>query len=90
MSSKAWNEAARSALFPMHAATGEFHRNPDGGDAWALLSAAGAAASAYHGYRRNVAAAPVGWALWWAVWGALIPPVSLAIAIAQGYAKPAA
>lgn len=87
MSKRAWNDAARSALFPMHAATGEFHRNPSG-DIWAVASAAGAAASAFHGYRRNVASAPLGWALWWGLWGALIPIITVPVAIAQGYGKP--
>lgn len=52
----------------------------------AVLPMLSSAASAYHGYRRNKS---VGWAVAWALMGALFPIVTPAVAIAQGYGKPA-
>lgn len=43
-----------------------------------------AAASAYHGYKRNKS---VGWAVWWGLMGFLFPIVTPAVAIAQGFGK---
>jgi len=65
-----------------------YRANADGGF-WALVSAAGAGTGAYHGYRRNAANSPVAWALWWGFWGALVPPVTVAVALAQGFGRPA-
>lgn len=52
--------------------------------AWALASVAGAAAGAYHGYRRNDS---VGWALVWALAGSAFPIITVPIAIAQGFGE---
>lgn len=49
------------------------------------LATIGAALGAYHGYKRDNS---VGWALWWAAWGALVPIVTVPVAIAQGFGKP--
>jgi len=40
---------------------------------------------AYHGYKRNRS---VGWGVWWGLMGALFPAPTIAVSIAQGYAKP--
>jgi len=63
------------------------YKNGAGLGVWALLSAAGAAASAYHGYKRNVASNPVAWAIWWGLWGSALPVITVPIAFAQGFAK---
>ena len=42
--------------------------------------------SAYHGYARNKS---VGWGIGWGVAGAVAPIITVPIALAQGYAKPA-
>jgi len=52
----------------------------------AIVSAAGAGLGAYHGYSRN---RNVGWALWWALMGGVFPVVTVPIAIAQGFGRPA-
>jgi hypothetical protein len=63
-----------------------YHRKRTlGGVAWGVASTASAAASAYHGYRRNDS---LGWGLWWFLMGALFPIVTPVIALAQGYGKP--
>jgi hypothetical protein len=51
-----------------------------------LLSTAGMAAGAYHGYKRNRS---VGWALVWGLLGGAFPIITPVVAVAQGYAKPA-
>lgn len=51
------------------------------------LSAASLGASAYHGYRRNRGS--VGWAIAWGLLGGLFPIITPAVALAQGFAKPA-
>ncbi len=53
--------------------------------AWAVLSAASAGASAYHGYKRNDS---VGWAVVWGLLGGAFPVITPAIALAQGFAEP--
>lgn len=53
--------------------------------ALSLLSTASAAASAFHGYKRNRS---VGWAVWWGLMGGMFPVITPTIAVAQGYAKP--
>lgn len=50
------------------------------------LAMSGAAVGAYHGYKRNDS---VGWALTWAVLGAIAPVIVIPIAIAQGLGEPA-
>lgn len=50
------------------------------------LGLVGAAACAYHGYRRNDSA---GWAVGWAFFGSAAPILALPIALAQGFGKPA-
>jgi len=54
---------------------------------WGVASAASMAASAYHGVKRNRGSA--GWGVAWGLSGALFPVITPAIAIAQGFAKPA-
>lgn len=41
----------------------------------------------YHGYKRNQGS--IGWALVWGIFGGMIWPLTLPIALAQGFAKPA-
>ena len=50
------------------------------------LSMLGAAATAYHGYKRNNES--IGWAFGWAFFGSVIPVVALPVALAQGFGKP--
>jgi hypothetical protein len=52
---------------------------------WAVLSAASAGASAYHGYKRNDS---VGWAVVWGLLGGAFPVITPAIALAQGFGQP--
>jgi len=55
----------------------------------ALLSLVGAAsvgAAAYHGYKRNRDS--LGWALVWGVMGGVVPPLTLALAVGQGFGEP--
>jgi hypothetical protein len=51
------------------------------------LSLASAGAGAYHGYKRNHGS--IGWAIWWSFMGGLFPIFTPAIALAQGFGKPA-
>lgn len=51
------------------------------------LSLGSAAASTYHGYKRNRGSVP--WALAWGFLGGMFPIVTPAIAVAQGFGKPA-
>lgn len=53
--------------------------------ALAVLSVAGGAAGAYHGYKRTDSA---GWAVGWFVFGSFLPVLALPIALAQGFAEP--
>lgn len=50
---------------------------------WTLVTLS-AAASAYHGYRRNQS---VGWAVWWGLMGYVAPVITPAIGVAQGFGK---
>jgi hypothetical protein len=45
---------------------------------------AGAAAGAYHGYKRNNS---VGWAVGWALLGGLVPIITVPLSLAQGFGK---
>lgn len=49
-----------------------------------VLAVASAAASGYHGYKRNNS---IGWALWWFLMGSIFPIVTPVIGIAQGFGK---
>lgn len=49
-----------------------------------VLSLTSAAASGYHGYKRNES---LGWALWWFLMGSIFPVVTPVIALAQGFGK---
>lgn len=49
------------------------------------ILAASAAASAYHGYRRD---GSIGWAVVWGLCGLFLPVVTPAVALLQGYAEP--
>lgn len=57
------------------------NQNSVAGNALSLVSAA---ASAFHGYRRNQS---IGWAVWWFFMGSIFPVFTPVIAIAQGYGK---
>lgn len=84
-----WGRIGKRALVPLSGIKDDdFTPNPSG-MFWTLLSAAGAGLSSYHGYKRNVAENPIAWALWWGLWGSVLPIITLPIAIAQGYAEPA-
>lgn len=58
----------------------------DWGTLWYILSVVGMGLSAYHGYARNKS---VGWGIGWGVAGAIAPIITVPIALAQGFAKPA-
>lgn len=49
-----------------------------------MLSTAGAALGAYHGYKRHNS---VGWAIGWGILGAMFPVITTAVAVAEGYGK---
>ena len=51
---------------------------------YGLLSTAGVALGAYHGYKRTDS---VGWAVGWAVLGGLFPFVTIPVSIAQGFGE---
>ena len=53
---------------------------------YALLGTVGMALGAYHGYRRNQS---VGWAVAWGALGAAFPFITVPVALAQGFGKPA-
>lgn len=52
---------------------------------WGVASVAGAAAGAYHGYKRNQS---IGWAFVWALAGSVAPVITVPVAFAQGFGKP--
>lgn len=52
---------------------------------WSLLSIAGGAAGAYHGYKRNRES--IGWAIGWGLLGSMFPVITVPIAVAQGFGK---
>lgn len=49
-----------------------------------VLSLAGTAVGAYHGFKRNNS---VGWAIGWAILGGLFPIIVIPVAFAQGIGK---
>jgi hypothetical protein len=51
---------------------------------WGMLAVASAAASGYHGYRRNQS---IPWAMWWFFMGGVFPVLTPVIAVAQGFGK---
>lgn len=51
---------------------------------WGVLSTASAAASAFHGYRRNQS---IGWAVIWGIMGGVFPIFTPVVALAQGYGR---
>lgn len=51
---------------------------------WGILSTASAAASGYHGYRRNES---IGWGIGWFLLGGIFPVITPVIALAQGFGK---
>ena len=55
-----------------------------GSTIWGILATASAAASAYHGYKRNDS---IGWGVWWFFMGGLFPILVPTIALAQGFGK---
>jgi hypothetical protein len=80
----------KNVLVPLSASDKDFQGNPDMKDVWAAVAAVAMGASAYHGYKRNEPGGnPVAWALWWGFWGALIPIITVPVALAQGFAEPA-
>ena len=52
--------------------------------AYSVLSVAGAAIGAYHGYKRNDS---VGWAIGWSLLGSIAPVIVIPVAFAQGFPK---
>lgn len=67
------------------------YTNSDGslngmGVAVSLVSTASAAASGWHGFKRNHGS--IGYAAWWFFMGGLFPVFTPLIAVAQGYAEP--
>jgi hypothetical protein len=83
---EAANQSEREALRVWSAARGrrESSENVAKGIA-AITGIAASSALAYHGYKRNNS---VGWAIGWFFFGALWP-ISVPVALAQGFAKPA-
>ena len=59
-----------------------FYSNP----VWQAIGIASVGASAYHGYKRNNS---LGWGIGWGILGGLFPILTPAIALAQGFGKPA-
>lgn len=51
---------------------------------YSLLSTAGVAVGAYHGYKRNNS---IGWAIGWALLGGAFPFIAIPVAFAQGVGK---
>jgi hypothetical protein len=49
-----------------------------------ILAIVSAAASGFHGYRRNQS---IPWALWWFIMGRIFPIVTPVLAISQGFAR---
>lgn len=63
----------------------------EGGDSlwgtlWSMLSLAGAASGAYHGYKRNNDS--IGWAIGWFLLGGLFPVFTIPVSFAQGFGEP--
>lgn len=54
--------------------------------AYGLLSTAGVALGAYHGYKRNNSVAA---AVGWGILGGLFPFITIPVSLAQGFAKKA-
>jgi hypothetical protein len=80
---------AAKALVPLSGVKSDYKKNPGAADLWAAAAAVAMGASAYHGYKRNEpGGSPIGWALWWGFWGALVPIITVPIALAQGFAEP--
>lgn len=50
-----------------------------------VLSVAGAAIGAYHGYKRN--GGSIGWAIGWSLLGGMFPVITVPVALAQGLGK---
>ncbi len=53
---------------------------------WYGVAALSSGVSAYHGYKRNKS---VGWAVVWGMFGAIAPVITPAVAVAEGFGKPA-
>jgi hypothetical protein len=53
---------------------------------WEMLSIAGGAVGAYHGWKRDES---IGWAIGWGVLGVLFPVIVIPVALAQGIGKKA-
>lgn len=54
---------------------------------WGALAVASMGASAYHGVKRNHGS--IGYGIWWGLMGSLFPVITPAVALAQGFGKPA-
>jgi len=74
-------------MIPQHALGALPELSPGAMLALRVVSMASAGASAYHGYKRNRGS--VGWAIGWGVLGAIFPIITPAVALAQGFGKPA-
>jgi hypothetical protein len=57
---------------------------PEISPAMRVIGMAGAAAGAYHGYKRNNS---VGWAIGWALLGGVFPIITVPVSLAQGFGK---
>jgi hypothetical protein len=55
-------------------------------DLWALASVVGTGLGAFHGYARNQS---IGWAIAWGFLGGIAPIITIPVAFAQGFGKPA-
>ncbi len=51
---------------------------------WSVVSAVGAGAGIYHGYKRNDS---VGWAILWGIFGGALPVISIPVSLIQGFGK---
>ena len=76
-------ESEISALELKEAGSGELEKVDYG--VMGIVSTVSAAASGYHGYKRNNS---VGWAIGWFFLGGLFPIITPVIAYAQGFGKP--
>jgi len=65
--------------------SGGLTENPAMRNAIGALSLLSAAASGYHGYKRNQS---IGWGFVWFALGGMFPVFTPVIAVAQGYGKP--
>lgn len=89
LASFAPTSAWRSNLFTNEQLTRSGQLAP--ADTWATLASAlgliGTGLGAYHGYKRSNGS--IGWTIGWALLGGLFPIITIPVAYAQGFGKPA-